>query len=482
MKRNMMLKKKYGVGLSILIASGMMIVVPAIASASSRSEAVPNVLFILADDLGYEGLGCFGNEFLETPHLDRMAQQGMKFTNGLAPAPTCLPSRAAILSGQYSPRTGCYRVADKHKGKEQYLPFEMPENHGLALENITIAEQFKSAGYTTAVYGKWHANFYRPQLHPRYQGFDEAIEIGGHYKARTDPKGLIQPEVNSADFITDKAIGFMEKSVAEDQPFFLYLPYYLVHAPLESIPEYVEHFKHKLADRPILSRQGLEGVATVAAMTKHLDDCAGRLFQTLEKLGIEKDTLIVFTSDNGCFQEDYNGDLRAKKGDHYEGGMRVPYIFKWAGVIPENSTCDERIIGVDLYPTFLELAGIERASEHPLDGVSLRSLLDGSSESLQERALYCFHPKADVFQKNTGRWRWPWENVMYLGDYKLLERPFSSEIELYNLKTDGQEKHDLAKVEPERLQNMTQQFQKWKRDIGAPTPVENLGYDLSAAK
>ncbi len=335
----------------------------------------PNVVFILADDLGYGGLHCYGNAWMETPNIDRLCGQGMKFTNGYSSHPTCQPSRIAILSGQYAPRTGGYRVVDHHRGQEHLIKFIVPQLTGLALEKITFAEQFKSNGYTTAMYGKWHAGNYKPELHPRHQGFDEAHVCRGHYDdSRTDPPLKLPEGVDSSEYFTGEAIKFMESAVKREQPFFLYMPYYLVHAPFETRQDYIDHFTEKLAGMKLLDRNA-DRVPIYAAMTRHLDDCVGRLLESLKQMGIEENTIVVFTSDNGSYSADLVGGYRGQKGDVYEGGLRVPYIFKWPGIIKAGSVCKERITHVDLYPTFLELAGVKPPGDHILDGISLAGLL-----------------------------------------------------------------------------------------------------------
>ena len=264
----------------------------------SAENKKPNVIFILADDLGHGGLKCFGTDYLETPNIDQLCSEGMKFTNGLAAAPTCQPSRIAILSGQYSPRTNGYRVMDHHRGKEHLIKYIVPQLEGLPLENHTINKCFTEAGYKTALYGKWHAGNYKKHLYPQYRGFDESYVVGSHYGSKrsvpvfTPPKGI-----DNSEYLTTKAMNFIEKAHEEKKPFFIYMPYYLVHAPLETKKELVEHFQEKLKDHKFLFRKPKD-VPVMAAMTKHLDDCVGRLLKKVEDLGIEEETIVIFTSDS----------------------------------------------------------------------------------------------------------------------------------------------------------------------------------------
>jgi arylsulfatase A-like enzyme len=442
----------------------------------------PNVVFILADDLGIGGLHCYGTEWLETPNIDRLAAEGMKFKNGYASHPTCQPSRIAILSGQYAPRTGGYRVKDHHKGQEHLIKYIVPKLTGLSLEKITFAEQFKQAGYTTAMYGKWHAGNYRPDLHPRHQGFDEAHVCRGHYDdSRSDPSLKLPEGMDANEYFTGEAIKFMEASVKKDQPFFLYMPYYLVHAPFETRQDYIDYFQEKLKDHAFQDRKA-ERMPVVAAMTKHLDDCVGRLLEALKEMGIEKDTLIVFTSDNGSYSADLNGELRGQKGDVYEGGLKVPYIFKWLERIKPGSESAECITHIDLYPTFLELAGVARPENYTLDGESLADLLTGKTSSLPERNIVCYYPKYAQFVEKTETWRKPWRNVIFSGDWKLREVVEYGTCELYNLKDDPSEEHDLSKSHPEKMQELTQKLRKWEKQIGAPELTLNPDYVLNQNK
>ncbi len=446
--------------------------------ASAAMAEKPNVVFILADDLGIGGLHCYGNEWLETPNLDRLCSEGMKFSNGYASHPTCQPSRIAILSGQYAPRTGGYRVKDHHKGQEHLIRYKVPELTGLALDKTTIAECFRDAGYATAMFGKWHAGNYRKELHPRYHGFETAFECNSHYDAaRSDPKVELPEGMDFAEFFTGKAIDFMMHAKGEGKPFFLYMPYYLVHAPFETRQDYIDYFNRKLKGMEFVDRNA-DRIPVVAAMTRHLDDCVGRLIAALKESGLEKDTLVVFTSDNGSYCQDLVGDYRGTKGDVYEGGLRVPYIFRWPGMIEPGSVSTERITHIDLYPTFLDFAGIAPPENHPLDGLSLAPLLSGETGRLPARPIVCYYPKYAQFDKKTEQWKKPWRNVMFGGDYKLREVVEYGTFELYNLKADPLEQKDLSKSHPEKTQELIQKLRKWEKKVGAPPLELNPDYVL----
>lgn len=352
----------------------------------------PNVILILADDLGYSGLNCYGGQFLETPNIDHLCKKGMKFTNGLAAYPTCKPSRAALLTGQYGSRTSVYRVVDRHTGLEDKIKFLVPPNKVVAHDKTIIPELFKKAGYTTAMFGKWHVSN-NTDGHPSNHGFDEAIaSAGAHYKFKSYPETNCPDDVSSTEFFTEKANDFMSRSLKNNKSFFLYMPYFMVHRPMHSKPEYIKHFQKKFGNT-----YEDEELPILAAMTKLLDDCVGSLMSKVKELGIEKDTLIIFTSDNGAFKEIYTGGLRGQKGDTYEGGIRVPYIFSWPGKIDAGSVTDERIIGVDIFPTLAEIIG--QKTDQIMDGKSIKSLLTGEKQTLGKRTIACYFPKYSRLRK-----------------------------------------------------------------------------------
>jgi len=436
----------------------------------------PNVIFILADDLGIGGLHCYGTDYIETPHIDRLYEQGMHFSNGLAAYPTCRPSRAALLTGQYGPRTGVYRVKDNY-GDEDKAKYVIPENHQVSTDKITMGTAFKNAGYTTAMYGKWHISDI-PETHPQeFFDFDEAFVSGkGHYKAKSSPLVELPEGMMIEELYTQKANDFMDKAVKEDKPFFIYMPYFLVHAPAEARQDYIDHFKKQLEGRTL--KKGGKKLEVIVAMTKMLDDFSGRLLAKVEELGIEEDTIILFTSDNGSYDYNLTGGFRGRKGDTYDGGMRVPYIFRWPGMIKPGSASNERIIGVDVYPTLLGLAGIELPQDYPLDGVDLSPILTGKKDVLAKRELFCLYPKYVQFKENTGRWQFSWRNVIYDGDYKLIEYPEYDEYELFNLVDDPKEEKNLANKSPEKRDALTRKLHQWLKDVDAPKLVPNPDYSL----
>ncbi len=439
----------------------------------------PNVLFILADDLGISGLNCYGSDWLETPNLDRLCEQGIKCTGGIAPFPVCKPSRAVTLTGQYSPRTGVYRVAERHAGNENRIRFILPENGIVPPETPLINKPFKDAGYATAMYGKWHIGAeYREGFHPTDYGFDDAVASNGaHFNAKTIPEMDIPEGVTVEEVLTTRAIGFMEQAVKEEKPFFVFMPYFWVHAPLEADSELVAHFEKKFEGRQWIGKKGGD-MPMLAAMTKMLDDQCGRLFQALEDLGVDENTIVIFTSDNGSFNENMVGQYRATKGQTYDGGMRVPYIFKWPGQFKAGSETAEPMIGTDLFPTLLSLAGLDKPEGHILDGMDLAQLLLGKIETLPQRQMYCYFPKYARYSNKTKTWGDSWRNVIYDGDYKLIEYPEYEIVEVFNLARDPGEQKDLSKSQPEISHSLVNKLHQHLEETGAPVYVLNPDFSL----
>ncbi|TLX76425.1 sulfatase [Labilibacter sediminis] len=439
----------------------------------------PNVVLIFSDDLGWTGLGSFGSDYYETPNLDLLCNNGMKFTQGYATAPVCAPSRAALISGQYAPRNGTYRVTDVPRSKrfkmEDYLAVQ-PKNRDFELEIFTMAEMFKSVDYTTGMFGKWH-------IHPTSPGdcgFDKWIASqGAHYGFKTSPHYDVPKDVYLSDFMADHAIEFINEN--KEQPFFLYLPDFLVHKPHEAKAPLIEKYKKK---KPVRGQKD----PVYAAMTESLDQTVGRIYQALKENGLLENTLIVFTSDNGAnchMNSDFslkdnvftdNLPLREGKGKMYEGGLRVPYIFYWKGEINAGTVCDKPIINVDLYPTFMELAGAQKPDQ-PLDGESVVSSLKEQDKKSDKRALYWHYPNYGPVNRKSGTPKYAYipTDVIRYGDYKLLEfyHYDTEHIELYNLKEDIGERNDLAEKMPEKAKELHQMLKDWRKEVGAEYPYKN---------
>ena len=462
--------------MSRLLRSVLACLVPALClnslPASAAAPARPNVVFILADDLGWTDVGCYGSRYYETPQIDRMAAQGMRFTSGYTCGPNCQPTRAALMSGQYGPRTGVYTVGSINRFNWQSRPLVPVDNvEELASEKTTVAEALKKAGYATGLFGKWHLGG-GPLHRPTSQGFDEAIvSMGKHFRFDTQPKVEVPPDVYLADFLTDRAIGFIERHQRE--PFFLCLHHFAVHAPHVAKKDLIAQFKDKA---PV----GGHKSPVYAAMIASVDQSVGRVLAKLDELNLAGNTLVIFTSDNGGVGGyaaagitgaggiTDNAPLRGGKGMLYEGGIRVPYIFLWRGKIAPGAVCDEPITSVVLYPTLLELAGATPEPGYPLDGVSCVPCLTGGRTKLAREALYWHFP--GYLGAGRDSWRTTPAGAVRSGDYKLIEFFEDGRLELYDLKNDLGEKRDLAAARPDLVKELHAKLIGWRKSIGAPMP------------
>jgi arylsulfatase A-like enzyme len=438
----------------------------------------PNIVFILADDLGYTDVACYGSRYYETPHIDRLAAEGVRFTDGYACGPNCQPTRAALLSGQYSPRTGVYTVGhiDRFNWRSRRLR-PVDNVTALPIEKITIAETLQKAGYATAMFGKWHLGSAQ-KYHPHKRGFDEAIATAGkHFDFRTDPPVEYPDDEYLADFLTSRAIDFIKRNTSK--PFFLYLPHFAVHAPHQAKRELIERFDSK-------NTVGGHRDPVYAAMIASLDESVGRLLATLDELGLAENTLVIFSSDNGGvggyrsagLAKDGitdNTPLKGGKGMLAEGGIRVPYIFRWIGKIDPGRTDATPINSVDLYPTLVELANTEAPADHPLDGKSYARLLTGAAQSLDRDAIFWHFP--GYLGAGRRNWRTTPCSAVRAGDWKLIEYFEDERLELYNLETDLGEQNNLAAEQPEQTSELHDKLVAWRKDISAPMPTANTNVD-----
>jgi arylsulfatase A-like enzyme len=450
------------------------------ASTAAAQGGRPNIVFILADDLGYADLGCYGSKYYETPHIDAMARQGVRFTDGYTCGPNCQPTRAALMSGQYGPRTGVYTVGNINRFNWQSRPLRPVDNvTELPLETVTVAQTLKHAGYATAMFGKWHLGN-KPSHHPSRRGFEEAIASAGqHFDFKTDPPVDVESGAYLADFLTDRAVDFIRRQ--QHKPFFLYLPHFGVHAPHQAKPTLIEHFRTKPA-------VGGQHDPTYAAMIASVDESVGRILTTLDELGQAEKTLVIFSSDNGGVggyrragleKEGVtdNAPLRGGKGMLAEGGVRVPYIFRWKGKIAAGRTEATPIISVDLYPTLVELAGATAPEDQPLDGVSYASLLtDG--KPLAREAIYWHFP--GYLGAGRGKWRTTPGGAVRMGDWKLIEYFEDGRLELYNLKDDVSEQHNLATSDAATATRLREKLVAWRNAVKAPMPTANSDQDSSS--
>lgn len=446
----------------------------ALASACQGVEPAsrPNIVFVMADDLGYTDLGCQGSQYYESPHIDRLASQGMRLL-GHHHCQNCAPTRAAIMSGQYGPRTGVYTVGSIERFDWSRRPLRPVDNvQELPLDRSIIAQQLKSAGYATGMFGKWHLGNDGPH-HPSRRGFDEAIVSAGvHFNFKTEPPVEYPEGQYLADFLTDKAVDFINRH--QDEPFFLYLPHFGVHGPHQAKPEWIEHFKGK----PTV---GGHRNPVYAAMIASVDESVGRIMKVLDELQLAERTVVIFTSDNGGVggrareglgeNKDItdNAPLRSGKGSLYEGGTRVPLIVRWPGSIEAGTTCDIPTIHVDFYPTLVAMARAP-SPEHPLDGVSLRPLFEGGT-SLDRPAIYQHFP--GYLASGPNAWRTTPVSSIQEGPWKLMEFLEDGRLELYDLASDVGEQTNLAETQPDRARELYAKLVAWRQGISAPMPTPN---------
>ena len=430
----------------------------------------PNIVFFFIDDLGWKDLGFMGSDFYETPHIDRLASTGTVFMNAYACAPNCAPSRACLLSGQYTPRHGVYTVGSSERGAakdRQLVPIE--NTAVLADEFVTVAEALQAHGYVTATMGKWHLG-----KDPTTQGFNVNIAgkqwgspSGGGYHSPYKYPNLVNDE--PGEYLTDRlaveACKFIETN--RDQPFFLYLTHYAVHTPIQGKPELIKKYQAKNPGK-------LHRNAAYAAMVESTDDSVGTVLNKLEQLGLTKKTLVIFFSDNGGYGPATSmAPLRGSKGMLYEGGIREPLIVKWPGVTRPGSICRENVIGVDVYPTLLDISGTEPPANYNLDGVSLTPLLRDPDAALNRDAIYWHFPcYLQPYSKSQGLWRTTPAGAIRRGDWKLIEFFEDGQLELYNIAQDIGETRNLSQSRPDKVQELHAAMLAWRERVQAPVPTK----------
>jgi arylsulfatase A-like enzyme len=437
----------------------------------SSAAPKPNIVFILADDLGYTDVACYGSRFYETPNIDRLAGQGLKLTRYYH-CPNCQPTRAALLSGQHGTRTGVYTVGGIDRFNWWQRPLRPVDNvTKLPLDRTTFAQSLKQAGYATGLFGKWHLGE-DPEHHPARRGFDEAIvSAGEHFDFKTNPKTDFPPGTYLADFLTDRAVDFIRRH--QDRPFLLYLPHFGVHAPHQAKSNLVARFKDKPA-------AGGHRNPTYAAMIASVDESVGRVMKALEDLKLADNTVLIFASDNGgvggyvreglkqAGDVTDNAPLRSGKGSLYEGGIRVPFIVRWPGVTRPGSICDTPAMHVDFFPTLLELTRAS-APEQSLDGESLVKLFRDPGAKLQRDAIYQHFP--GYLGAGANSWRTTPVGIMHSGDWKLMEFYEDGRLELYNLRDDVGETNNLAPSRPDQAKALHARLAAWRKEVGAKMPT-----------
>jgi arylsulfatase A-like enzyme len=442
----------------------------AVAAAGVRAaepSPPPNVIVVMVDDMGWKDLGCQGSDWYETPHIDRLAASGMRFTTAYSACTVCSPTRAAMMTGQYPARLHLTDWITGHERPKAKLRIPNWTKH-LPLGVVTVAERLKAKGYATGTIGKWHLG--GPQFRPEAQGFDtnRGGNDRGHPPSFFSPYRVAAlPDGPAGEYLTDReaaeALAFIEAH--RDRPFFLYLPHYAVHTPIQA----KEAVTAKYATREGPRRPKNPAYA---AMVEGVDDALGRIVETLERLGIRDRTAIVFTSDNGGVDSITDTrPLRAGKGSAYEGGVRVPLVVSWPGVTTPGTTSDVPVITPDIPATILELTGAGAEPGQPLDGRSLAAVLAGGP--LDRDAIYWHYPHYHPGGAT------PYSAIR-AGDWRLVHFYEDGHRELYDLARDPGETTDLAKTEPKRTLELGAKLDAWLAEVGAQMPTPNP--DHAAAK
>jgi len=478
-------------------------------AATKKMSSRPNIVFILVDDMGWKDLGCYGSTFYETPHIDKLASQGMKFLDAYASSTVCSPSRSSIMTGQYPVHTG---ITDWIIGRQNSSSGPSPNQkllpkpfvYNLDTAQVTIAEALKRAGYATCFAGKWHLGL-SPEYWPENQGFDynyggwaagnpRAHGMGGYFspyhnpRLKDGPKGEFLP-----DRLTTEIIRFIKQQVKTGKPFFADLSFYAVHEPIKAKKEYIEKFKEKARRMGLDTMQqfikltpGMQETSgwkterivqsnpVYAGLIYSIDENVGRILTTLEKLGIADNTIIVFTSDNGGLSTSSNAPttnypLRYGKGWTYDGGIRIPLIIKWPGVTREGTVCRFPVVNTDFYPTLLQMTGLPLMPQQHKDGISLVPLLMGK-QNIDQAVIYWHYPHYHGAGCTPG-------SAIRAGDWKLLQFYEDNHVELYNLRTDIEERRDLSKAFPGKTAILLSKLNHWKYKVHAKIPWINPYYN-----
>lgn len=460
-----------------------------------RKQDKPNVLFILADDFGWNDLSCMGSKYYETPNLDRIASNGILFTNAYAACQVSSPSRASIMTGKYTPRHGItdwigekwgenWRTMNRHT---KVLPAEYSMK--LNTDEYTIAECMRDNGYTTFIAGKWHlgGEGSLPEDHGfmiNKGGWEAGGPKGGYFSPYNNPKLENGPAGENLSMrLGMETVEFMKDRKKKNEPFFAYLSFYAVHAPIETTHENWEYFRNKAdsmgiapkgfaVDRTLSVRQTQDN-PVYAGLIKQMDDAIGYVLDYIEKSGLDKNTLIIFTSDNGGVT---SGDhystsllpLRGGKGRQWEGGIREPLLIQYPGCEKPGSKCDVPVIGIDFYPTILDFAGVKTNGKQQVDGVSIMPLLHG--ENIDDRCLFWHYP-------HYGNQGGEPSSIIRDGDWKLIFYHEDLRYELYNLAIDISESEPLNIQYPEKVKELKGKLDKWLKDVDAKMPVADMKYN-----
>lgn len=454
----------------------------ALVFSSSAFAEKPNIILIMADDLGWADIGPYGNDFIETPHLDQLAADGMKFTDFYAAGAVCSPTRCAVQSGQNQARIGITAHIPGH-----WRPFERVQTPlttmALPLDTVTVAESLKEVGYSTGYIGKWHLGN-GPEFQPEHQGYDWTAVVGGPFlpgKFRVQ-YGATEIKPGPDQFRTDFEAQLAETFVEQqgEAPFFLMVSPYAVHIPLASRSDLVAKYEMKAKE----TGRNLPH-PVYAAMTEELDDLVGRVVAAVEKVGKTDSTMIAFTSDNGGLYRRYdyrehadddvtsNAPLRGEKGQLYEGGIRVPLIVKYPAVVGPGTESDAVTISYDFYPTFAELAGADLPENQTIDGVSLLPALKNPEAGPGRAAIHFHYPHYHHHRPASAIREGDWKLIQYLDE--------TGEVELFYLADDIGETNDLSGEKVGRVADLKKKLQVWQNSVSARMPIKNPHFDESRA-
>lgn len=436
----------------------------------------PNIILFYIDDLGWTDLGCYGSDLYETPAIDKLAAEGVKFTNAYSACTVCSPSRAAIMTGKYPARLHLTDWIQGHKRPKAKL--NVPDwQMYLDTTEVTMAKALKQGGYSTAIFGKWHLGD-APTYWPESHGFD--VNIGGYrwgapgsyfypYHGNRRDK-LHPPNLQDGmdgeyltDRLTDEAIGFIEAN--KTQHFFMYFPHYAVHTPIQAHDSLIQYYQAKVSD------SSKHKNAAYAAMIHSVDHSVERIRGTLANLGLDENTVIFFTSDNGGLELRNitdNDPLRAGKGSVYEGGVRVPFIAYAPGVTSGGIVSDLPIIGMDLYPTILSIAGVDVVEN---DGINLHPYLKSATNKPKRSSLFWHYPHYHAGGAT------PY-SAHLSGNHKLIKFYEDGTLELYNLAEDVGEKQNLLNADPELAGILNKELDVWLKEVNAQLPTPNLNYEI----
>ena len=457
-----------------------------------KDNTRPNIVFILADDLGWSDLPSYGNTFNEATNINKLAMEGMQFYNAYAANPVCSPSRASIQTGQYPARIGINDFIPGHWRPYELLTVPINRTQFLPLDYKTIGEALQDEGYRTGYFGKWHLGF-TEKHHPRNQGYDESVVYNGggffDYNEKMNPATNYPEGTVLSEALTNLSLNFIEKN--KNNPFFLFLSHYDVHVQLEAQDSLIKKYLNKPKTNEYPSN------AVYAAMVENVDTSVGKIMDKLESLDLSKNTVVVFFSDNGGLVKRYdeipliaqrnlhyyqndtlryvatsNKPLKKEKGTVYEGGIREPLIIKWPDKIEPGSTSKALVSGIDFFPTFLEIAEA-KSTNQIIDGKSIVPVLMKKNNISEERVLYWHYP---VYHHDAPA------GTIRKGNWKLIQSFQDDSIELYDLENDIGESNNLVDQESETVKELYTLLKNWRTDINAALPMKNESFDVSRRK